>query len=228
MNPAAILAAAATAATITLGAGSYVGAAEVAPATCLLAVHPWDGLSRRLEVETTAGTQVLLSVQDNRTPLGGERIFELNASTIRRVNWTWNRQAGAWRVSLAVGLGCEMEPYPFWQHGEHEPSLSMAVGAVPTTTTTAPTTTTTAEIATTTTVLAPVTTEPQPQTAQRVTPAPTTSTTEVAARAPQLPATGRHTWPQVRLTLALVAAGVACLQLARVMQQDDETAGDEE
>lgn len=210
--------------------------AQSAPTTCLLHVHPWDDMSRRLEVVTPTGTQVLLSVQDNRTTLGGERTFELNAD-VTRVHWTWNRAAGDWRVDLGVAPGCAMDPYPYWTDGSHPASLSMTVGQVPTTTTQAPTTTTTAPVPTTTTppvtrttgptpttsttVATPgaTTTAPAPLTAQRVTPAPTT---EVVTTAPQLPATGRRTWPQVRLALGLMAVGVAAIAMSVIMRQDDE------
>lgn len=213
--------------------------AQTAPTTCMVHVHPWDDMSRRLEVVHADGrTEVLLSVQDNRTTLGGERTFEV-AATVRRIHWTWNRAAGAWRVDLGVGPGCAMEPYPFWQGGEHQPSLSMTVGQVPTTTTAPPATTTTRPTTTTTAPPPPVTTTaPAPTTTTpgatatsvvRVTPPPATPGEPIVVPTGTiLPVTGRRTWAQVRLSIALALAGVAFLQLAQIMRQDNEMAEDEE
>lgn len=58
-----------------------------------------------------------------------------------------------------------------------------------------------------------------PLAAQRVTSAPTA---EVVTTAPQLPATGRRTWAQVRLSIALALAGIGCLAVAKVWEQDEE------
>lgn len=227
-------------AAVTIPTGA--SGAQSAPTSCLLTVQPFDDISRKLVVEYADGrTQTLLTVQDNRTTLGGPRTFEVDAD-VTRINWAWNRQAGEWRVSLAVGPGCAMEAYPYWTHGEHQPSLSMTVGQVPTTTTVAPTTTTAPPATTSTTAPPPTsttaapattTTAPQPLTAQRWTPIPVECADDACqpqltpTPARRLPETGRNTWPQVRLTLALVALGVAALQLARVMQQDDEIEAEE-
>jgi len=227
MNARHIIATGAVAAATVLAIPVGTAGAQT-PTTCLLHVHPWDSMSRRLEVVHADGTvEVLLSVQDNRTTIDSPT-FEI-ASSVRRVHWTWNRAAGAWRVDLGVAPGCQMEQYPFWQDGSHPASLSMSVGQVPTTTTappeatttTAPPVTTTAPPTTSTTAGPTGTTRPAPIDVQRVTPTSVVDS-PAAPAAPMLPATGRRTWPQVRLSLALVVVGVAALQLARIMQQDEE------
>lgn len=238
MKPTTILAASLLGlAAATIPTGTAI--AQNAATTCLVHVHPWDDMSRRLEVVHADGsTQVLLSVQDNRTTLGGPQTFEVDA-TVTEVRWVWVRASSSWKTVLDVAPGCQMEPYPYWQGGEHPPSISMSVGQVVTTTTTAaPTTTTAAQVTTTTapttsTTAAPppatTTTAPQPLTTLRTTPIPAACAADACqpalTRAPRLPETGRRTWPQVRLSLGLLAVGVAALQLARVMQQDEELEG---
>lgn len=207
-------AALAVAATVALGAIAPT-VAEAATPTCTIAVHPWDGVSRKLEVVHAGGRVERLIDRQGRPhmlPDGG--ISFAVAATVVEVRWVL--LDGGWKERLPVASGCQLGAY----HSApgHGPSLSMRANFVATTTT-APATTTTSSTTTSTTTSTPTTVPPT--TTTTTSSSSTVGTLGDVQLAPptslarQLPATGASSGLLALIGGCLAGAGAAILASLR-------------